>query len=386
MGEVLDKIKYVLPVTAAVVLFCIMSLVITPLLVASPHDVPFAIVSLDKGAGAGMDEANIGDLLVESLTSDDEDDDANGISLGQDSDDAEGDDSTDTSSITWTELATEEDAERAIESNEYYGALVIPEDFTAAYAYNKIGIGEAPTIRVILNRAKNPTLAATIKNTVEELLLGYGIGADVEIANDADVGDGTLAPTLTVPMLTIALTIMTLIGSLLVSLLQWPRLRSAGRGERAVISARQIVYAVALSAVVTLLALAIQAGFAGMDLPFAQLFSYLWFSSFCLMVAAIGLSNLLLPVGAVIAAGTFGLGMPTAVLAPEMLPQFWVHWVYPWAPQRFMGEGMRSIIFLGTPPATSDVTPLLVALGVGVVAMVIACIVPARKRKEAEAT
>ena len=48
-------------------------------------------------------------------------------------------------------------------------------------------------------------------------------------------------------------------------------------------------------------------------------------------------------VGMMVCMGT----MSCACIAPEMLPQAWLDWVYPWSPARFVVEGARQVVFLG---------------------------------------
>ncbi|MGI6590026.1 MAG: ABC transporter permease [Eggerthellaceae bacterium] len=399
MEEKLAKIKFVVPVTVAVVLFCVMSLVIPPLLQGSPHEVPFAIVSLDEGVGSGKDSVNIGDTLVDRFTGNGSDPNSESSSLlsGSDGENSSSDgysssdsDSSSSSSSTissdalrWTQLDSEQQARDALARNEYYGAIIISKDFTSSMLYDKMGIGSTPSVKVLLNRGKNPTVAATVKNTVSELLLGYGVGTEIEMVNDSDVGGGTLGPTLTVPMTVLSLTIMTLISSILLSTLVYPR-RRATRAERMKAIGQQLLYAAALSALIALLALVIQMAIGGLTLPFGQEFSFLWFSCFCLIVAIVGLCDLSLVVGAIISAATFGLGMPTAVLAVEMLPTFYATWIYPWAPQRFMGNSLRLIIYQGLAPQAGDMAQLLITAGVGIIAFIVAVVLPKRPQQQNE--
>lgn len=106
-----SKVKYVLPVSAAFLIFCIMSLVITPLMIASPSHVPLAVVSLDKGTSPGSD-ANIGSLLADGLTAGNLSKLGNATGASGNSEDASSISTAD--KLSWTRLQTEEEAERAI--------------------------------------------------------------------------------------------------------------------------------------------------------------------------------------------------------------------------------------------------------------------------------
>ena len=112
-------------------------------------------------------------------------------------------------------------------------------------------------------------------------------------------------------------------------------------------------------------------------LPVAELVPFLWLACFCMMLAVVGLTNLLLPLGVLVALAVFALGMSTAMLPPEMLPAFWANWIAPWAPQAAIGEGVRSIIYLGDGPFVAGMPQLLVTGAVGVLDLAAAVFVPA---------
>lgn len=60
MFEKLGKKALALPIGICIVLCCVLSLALGPLLRAEPSNVPFAIVNLDKGAITIAGDSNIG--------------------------------------------------------------------------------------------------------------------------------------------------------------------------------------------------------------------------------------------------------------------------------------------------------------------------------------
>lgn len=98
------------------------------------------------------------------------------------------------------------------------------------------------------------------------------------------------------------------------------------------------------------------------------------------MLCPVALCNACFPLGALVAVGTFALGMGTAMLAPEMPPSFWADWVCPWAPQAHIGNGVRTIIYFGRAPDSTDLLPLAGFGIVGVLALTAAA--PLAKREE----
>lgn len=379
-----SKLKYIIPITPVITIFCIVGLVLTPLLSASPNHVPFAIVSLDEGTGSGSSSLNIGEELTKSLVNGTDFSESTGSqNYVNDSDRDNGNkDSSDASpdTLSWTRLSSEKEADQAIADNEYYGVLIIPKDFTSSFAYDKAGVGNAPTVKVILNREKNPTLAATMRTTIEELMMRYGIGVDVQMGNDADMGNGILAPTMSVPMLVLVTTLMSLLVGILAMMLLWPRRMPARKSARFAAAGKQVVYIAVVSAIIAALVTIIQVCFGGVHLPIHVL-SYLWLCSFSYMLLIVGLGDMIMPLGSLSGALIFALGMSSSVLAPEMMPDFWHYWVYPWIPQHYMGEGLRRIIFGNTAPIMSDVTPLLIMGAIGAVGLAVACLHPTPDEK-----
>ena len=72
--------------------------------------------------------------------------------------------------------------------------------------------------------------------------------------------------------------------------------------------------------------------------------------------------------------------MTCGVLPFEALPSFWQDWVYPWAPQHFIGEGVRAVMFRGAGAWNAGSGPLAV---IGAVGVVLACVAGTLPRKGA---
>lgn len=335
MFEKLGNRAPALPLVFAIVVTLILGTAVNPILNASPNEVPFAVVSLDKGATTFAGATNAGDTLVENLLS--------GESLG--GDDGEESDNNQ-ATIVWTQLESEEQAREALANNEYYGALIIPEDFTSGQMIKMAG-GKAPELKVLLNKGRNPQMATTMQTNMAEMMLKAGIAVDVEMVNDADVGGGSMAEMMCVQMNVMPLFIISLIGSILTSILFWHREQKESRRDKAQAAVKQAVYLLAVSAAISGLVLCITVVGGALTVPAGTMYLFLWLSCYCLMLCITGLCDIALPLGALIGVTVFALGMGTAMLAPEMLPAFWRDWVIPWAPQAYIGNGLRQIIYFG---------------------------------------
>lgn len=373
MFEKLGKKAIVAPVGIGIVLCCILSLAVSPMLRANPQNVPFAIVNLDKGAITIAGDSNIGKTMADNLVSGE-------ISLGS------GDDKSSSNSfsdaVSWTQLTSEEELKEALANNEYYGGIMIPANFTSQQMNSAVGLSNAPELTVYLNKGKNPQMATSMQTALAAAMLKKGVAVNVEMVNDADIGNGMMSETMAVQMLVMPLFMLSMIGSIIASLVFWHKDATELRKKNVWFAAvAQAAFVLVLSAIMAGLALFIDTVAGGLSLPGGRIYPFIWFACFCCMLCFVSLCDACFPLGALVAVGTFALGMGTAMLAPEMLPSFWADWVCPWAPQAHIGNGVRTIIYFGHMPGSTDLLPLADFGVVGALALLAATLLP--KRKEA---
>ena len=373
MFEKLGKKAIVAPVGIGIVLCCILGLAVSPMLRANPQNVPFAIVNLDKGAITIAGDSNIGKTMADNLVSGE-------ISLGS------GDDKSSSNSfsdaVSWTQLSSEEELKEALANNEYYGGIMIPANFTSQQMNSAVGLSNAPELTVYLNKGKNPQMATSMQTALAAAMLKKGVAVNVEMVNDADIGNGMMSETMAVQMLVMPLFMLSMIGSIIASLVFWHKDATELRKKNVWFAAvAQAAFVLVLSAIMAGLALFIDTVAGGLSLPGGRIYPFIWFACFCCMLCFVSLCDACFPLGALVAVGTFALGMGTAMLAPEMLPSFWADWVCPWAPQAHIGNGVRTIIYFGHMPGSTDLLPLAGFGVVGALALLAATLLP--KRKEA---
>lgn len=73
-------------------------------------------------------------------------------------------------------------------------------------------------------------------------------------------------------------------------------------------------------------------------------------------------------------------GMMMGVLPVQALPVFWQDWVFPWAPQHYVGDGLRSIMYLGTGFWNEQSQAFVWVALAGIVLSLLALALPSRKR------
>lgn len=424
MPKITFETKWLAPLGTLCAFLVLWSFMFFPMLNGTAKNVPYAVLSLDEGTSVANTTINIGDQLVENLT---DPDSASKLS----SDDS---DSTQ-QAIAWTVFTSQKDLDDAMNGNDYYGAIVIPEDYTAktiaakqaqtqsalqlaqaqqqaqaqlqqqlarakaqgateeqlqhmqadaaaqtlkaqnnaAQSETDAGKSDEPTITIITNGAKNASVAQQLATQMSSKLKESGVNVETSTVHDHDLGSTTGAQMIgqlsTAPIIamsascTMLMFMMTRTG------------KNASRKERIVRFALQTGYALGLSACVAGLACFLMGVIGGLTLPFGTVFPFLWMASFCIMAMLIGLMTLLFPLGTV---GMFTLmgTMSCAYIAPEMLPAFFLDWIYPWSPSHFVVDGVRGIVFLGDGAFNTSLGALAVCLIIGVISAAIGLALP----------
>jgi len=435
MLDNLGKRRYVMPIVAVIVIFCVMSLVVYPMLNAAPKDIPFAVLSLDEGMETPAGAVNAGDAIVETLTS--------GTQLAESQE----------SPILWKIFDNQKDLDAALENNEVYGAIVIPADFTSGQAAVKIAetqaamaqaqamlaaqaaaaqdaaaqagaagldpaqsaaagatpaqnpadvsglaaapsaaltapgdtastveIPEAPSLMVIINQGKNPMIASTMQSLLITMFYQTGVKAEFSTIHTADVGSGgmgAMGALMSGNMLVMPFVMMTLAASILLFFTTRPK-KGASRTEKVKVFGIQLGYGVVLSLLIALADVLIVTWVGSMSLPIGTIIPFLWLASFCMLTLFVGALDIAAPLGVLVILLVFGCGMSSAMLAPEMLPQLWRDWIYPWVPQHYIGNGVTSIIYMNSSAWNAGSLPLALTGGIGLALMLIALLLPSR--------
>ena len=468
MFEKLGKAKYVVPLLIGIVAACVMSVMFYPMANMEMKGLPFAVLSLDEGVETPQGDMNVGDTLVENITS------ATAAEDGEES------------PIAWTKVGSQKELDEALENGEYYGAIIVPADFSAqqmavkqaetkaslaqaqalmdAHAQAKAAAAaqaaaaggeaaaggdqaaamaaaaaggeaaggdqaaamaaaaaaqggdaaaaaqgdaaqaaalaaaaqddgaseaeevEAPALKVLIDKAKSPLVASQMGASIPSMFQQMGVDVDVETIHEgsASDGDGAAANPMS-GMVSLQLAIMPLFMVSMMTGLFLSRIfgkkTDATSAERWKSIGIQAAYAVVASLIVSLCAFCMLLWIAGIEAPMDAIVPFMWLASFCVMLVFIGAFNISTALGGLLALVGFALGMMTGTFPFEALPAFWQDWVYPWAPQRFMSEGIRAILYLDAGAWNAGSLPLLIVGAVGAMLTCIAALVPGKKDK-----
>lgn len=402
------NVKWLAPLGMLCAFLALWSFMFYPMLNATPEHVPFAIVSLDEGAGNAGVEVNAGRQIVDRLTGSD----------------ASGEDGE--SPIDWIVFETKAELDKALEGNDYYGAIVIPKDFTAKQlaakqAESRAALQQAqaqqalqqklaqakaqgmsdeqitqmqqeamaqaqqaqsgssadkPTVELITNSAKNASVTQQLASSMSAKLAESGVKVETSSVHDYDLGKSTGASML--GQLSVA-PIVAMSASCTMIMFMMTRVGSgASRRERARRLGIQIGYAAILSLCVGGLACFLMGVIGGMTLPWGTLLPFLWLCSFCIMCMLIGAMTLLFPLGTVAMFVLMGT-MSAAYIAPEMMPALWHDWVLPWSPAHFVVDGVRSIVFLGDGVLNANSGAMMTCILIGAVLAAVGLALPSQK-------
>jgi hypothetical protein len=179
------------------------------------------------------------------------------------------------------------------------------------------------------------------------------------------------------------LVMMSMIGSILLRTLV-PVGAARSRGGRFTALGTQLLVAAGISLLAALTTVVLLNTLVEASAPVVTTTGFLWLGSFAIMALLLGAFGIAAPLGALIAVCVFALGMMTGALPVEMLPPFWADYVAPWAPQHFLGNGIRDVLYMGAGLLPRGSGGLLAIAGVGIALLVVAGLLPRRPRRSEE--
>lgn len=367
-GISLSAAKYAVPGLVVVLIGCVMALMFTPMIKVAPKELPFAVVSLDEGAATPQGELNVGVLMVDNLAGQGP---PNGPAAAP---------------IAWQEFDSQEVVDEAFAGNELFGALTIPADYTSKHALAQAGQGEPPAVDVVLDNAKSPLAATQMQASLGAMFAQLEVPVNIEVINTGDADASTTSPMagmMSQQIGVMPVMMVSLIGAIILTRI-FPKRNAATPGGRFKTIGIQLGYSAGFSFLAAVTGVILLNSLVGAGAPFWTTTVFLWVASLSVMALFLGAFNIALPIGGLVALFAFLCGMMLAALPKEMLPTFWADWIYPWAPQPRIADGLRDILYRGAELMPMGTGGLLLLGGIGIVLLVIAALIPARAISRAE--
>ncbi|MGE6753764.1 YhgE/Pip domain-containing protein [Rossellomorea sp. NPDC071047] len=368
-----NKLVLASPIIALAIIF-IFSLTLFPSVQPQPKNLPIAIVNEDQGVQIpDQPKMNMGETLVEKIQT---------MSKSNTDEDP---------AVKWIEVKSTEAVQKGLDSQEYYAALVIPEDFSAKQASLQTPEPSSPEVEIFINQGMN-TMASTaagqilngvvdnMNNTVRgQLIDGFEkqgltltpkqvsslvtpITKNVTNVNEigTNTANGNAPVSLFQPLW------MASMASAAIIYLAVSKLSLANRKEKLAAKFIQILIGALVSLVVGFGLTWMAEGLIGFTIPdmtdtalFLSLKSFSFYLMISSILSLIGLKGMPLFVLMLF------FGAPLLAMAPEMMSSFYRDWFYSWLPMRFMVEGLRELFFFGKGLTWSSSVSTLVWIGLG---------------------
>jgi len=324
--------KWLIPLIALVGVLAAITLVVAPILKATPRNIPIALLNLDQTPSVQGGTQNLGETAMQVFTS-----------TGTPTAGSSGSQPVFNFPVKWTICNDQACIDSALSSNSVYATIVIPADFTSTLTAAQSDSTVTPSqIAVTINQGKNPTVAAMVAQMMAAASQQFQLTFTSSYVNQipTDEGNGMVA-TLVAVLMMFASLITTIV---LTTVVRVDYTRKAGRAKAIL---QQVGMAAGLAAVTALVAPPILGGLTGAKLPYWNLVVLIFLGFFAFATIVLFSVDWLGMRGLVIPALVLILGLPVLAVPYELLMSFWQHAVYPWVPQRFMVEGSRGVLFLG---------------------------------------
>lgn len=202
---------------------------------------------------------------------------------------------------------------------------------------------EQASLEVLINQGKNPFVSNSLNSALSGLTASSGFTVETSYLNPLPEG-------MSMGFTHMALMILTYISSY-ASAVVLSRTFRFDRSSRAAMGkslALQLGYMVCLALVVGVGVAGIMRFVYGDVFAFGDLALFVAIASLSFQVLTMGFLDWFGLAGMVVPVGILVVGMGAAYLPFEFLPTFWQNFIHPWDPLRFIVDGFKNILYMGT--------------------------------------
>lgn len=358
------KKSKILLIISAIILVVIGFFVTTQIPTTNPKvkDLPIIIVNNDKG--------QLGSTIVDKLK-----------------DATKGNDKI---SINWQDMSSKDEAVEEMNKGEYYGALIIPENFSANIASLSSADPKQTEFDIVLNQGKNTQVVMQVSQLLSNIVNGASKNMGTQLLEKMQTANISVPAKnvniISNPIITTIENINTY-GDLpnagayffqpiwMASVLAVSLLFTFNKKNKLNDSKEKVN-----SLIYQVLILAIVSGIAGFSTPYfiewilditvpniTTLSIFLSICTFSFTVLILGFISWLGFAGLPVFGLLLFFGSPILQLAPEMVPSFYSKWVSPWLPMRPLFEGSRNILFFGQDVWNTSTEQLMIFTLVGLI-------------------
>lgn len=272
-------------------------------------------------------------------------------------------------SVKWVEVDSKDEAIEKMNNGEYYGALVIPENYTKSLATLATPNPQFPEYTVVVNQGKNSQVSTQVTQLLTQIANKSGDAVSTQIIKRAEAanqplpakvvenlmnpvkvnveninttGDFSSAPGVFFSPIWIS----SIIGSILLFTLS--RSQSISKKDKSIQKIIQLGIISLVSVLAGFLTPLIAEWILGVSVEnYVVIASFLTICAFTFITFIFGTISWTGFVGVPLFIILLFFGLPLLSLAPEMLSSFYTDWVLPWLPMRMLYDGVKNILFFG---------------------------------------
>lgn len=344
----------IIPFLAFIVIGLIFVSTQIPVTNTSPKDLPIGLVTEDKG--------EIGKTLFAMLEQQME--------------------QMDNDSFKFIFYNSEEKLNEALSNQEVYGAFIIPKDFSEKFKSLQSSSPTSPTLKIVVNQGMNANASAVVSTALSNIATQINSEMSKQILQKLSQAHMTLPPTqvslLAAPIQTETIMVNKVkeLGSASTAFFQPTWITSimggvmfylAGR-NRTFVSKGDVLRFRGLQSLLILIYGFLDGYLITWATTWILDFEFNNFHTMALYVslASIAFTALIFATVTWLTLPSIILyillmffGLPLLQLAPEMVPEFYQDYVYPWLPMKFLINGVKDILYFGQDLSNSNSTVLL---------------------------
>ncbi|SDM50047.1 YhgE/Pip N-terminal domain-containing protein [Fictibacillus solisalsi] len=296
--------------------------------------------------------------------------------------------------VKWVKLNEKNEAMKGMNEREYYGALILPKDFSKKLVSLQTASPSSPKLQILVNQGMNSSasaMASQLLNGVadqingkvrEQIISGLKQKKDpIPIDTVSVLATPIKKETMNVNAFgthsangnsPVSLFQPLWMGSLIGAVLLFVVLKKTvftSRKEKFQFITKQFLVGIFLAALFGWGITWFADGILQLDIPSKMdtaIFLSIAYLSFLLMMLAvvswIGMKGF--PLFALL----LFFGAPLLSMAPEIMPEFYQNWIFPWLPMRYMTDGLRDLFFFGNGLSWDHVQVLC---GIGITSLVL---------------
>lgn len=232
---------------------------------------------------------------------------------------------------------------------------------------------EAP-IHILINQGRNITVSSVLDSMITKIFAETGLDFETEYINPVSAGfNATYFGT----CVFIFVYIVSYASGVILTRIHPIKVLSGERKTKPALI--QLIYALGLSICAGLLITGIISLISTMDLPVMNTAVFLSIATFALIILVTGSIDLFGMAGMAIPILMLVLGIGTANMPYEFLPEFWQNYIYPWMPLQIISNGIKQVVYTGAGWWNDLTGDLIIVVAAGLILLAISALKPDKK-------